>query len=36
MTPGPRVGEALSRALEGAIVGAVPNRKDDLLAFVGL
>ncbi len=35
MTPGPRVGEALSRALEGAIVGAVPNRKDDLLAYVG-
>ncbi len=36
MTPGPRVGEALKRALKATIVGKVPNKRADLLAYVGL
>ncbi len=35
MTPGPRVGEALARALEGAVIGAVPNDRNSLLAYLG-
>lgn len=35
MTPGPRVGEALARALEGTVIGAVPNDHNSLLAYLG-
>lgn len=35
MAPGPRIGEALNRALEGAIVGAVANEHEALLAYLG-
>lgn len=36
MAPGPAVGAALKRALEATIVGAVPNEKAELLAYLGL
>ena len=32
--PGPRVGELLARALDAAMAGAVPNRCDELLAYL--
>ena len=32
--PGPRVGELLTRALDAAMAGAVPNSRDELLAYV--
>ncbi|MFR2950876.1 MAG: HD domain-containing protein, partial [Collinsella intestinalis] len=35
MAPGPRIGEALNRALEGAIGGAVANEREALLAYLG-
>lgn len=35
MAPGPRLGEALKRALEGCITGKVANRTSDLLAYLG-
>ena len=35
MAPGPRIGEALNRALEGAIVGAVANEREALLSYLG-
>lgn len=35
MTPGPRVGAALNRALEGTIVGEVSNSTPYLLAYLG-
>lgn len=34
--PGPRIGELLRRALEGAVTGAVPNRRADLIAYLDL
>ncbi len=36
MAPGPAVGAALKRALEATIVGAVPNERAELLAYLGL
>lgn len=36
MAPGPAVGAALKRALEATIVGAVPNERVELLAYLGL
>lgn len=36
MAPGPAVGAALKRALEATIVGAVPNEKAEILAYLGL
>ena len=36
MAPGPRIGEALNRALEGVIVGAVANEREALLSYLGL
>ena len=30
--PGPRVGELLTRALDAAMAGTVPNKRDELLA----
>lgn len=35
MAPGPQIGAALNRALEGAIVGEVPNSTTHLLAYLG-
>lgn len=35
MKPGPRIGEALDRALEGSIVGAVANERTELLRYLG-
>ena len=35
MAPGPQVGAALNRALEGAIVGEVPNSTPHLLTYLG-
>ncbi|MDM8301075.1 CCA tRNA nucleotidyltransferase [Collinsella tanakaei] len=34
--PGPRVGELLRRALKASMSGAVPNRTDELLAYLDL
>ena len=34
--PGPRIGELLRRALKATMQGRVPNRTDDLLAFLDL
>lgn len=36
MSSGPAVGKGLARALEATIVGAVPNERDALLAYLGL
>lgn len=36
MSPGPRVGAALERALEATIVGEAPNAKAPLLDYLGL
>lgn len=36
MTPGRQIGEALKQALEGTLRGEVPNRRADLLVYVGL
>lgn len=36
MLPGPRVGDALKRALEASIVGEVPNEREALIAYIGL
>ena len=34
VAPGPRIGELLGRALEATMAGEVPNRAEDLLAYV--
>ena len=36
MAPGPRIGEALKRALEATIRGAVPNERGALLSYLDL
>ena len=34
VAPGPRIGALLRRALDATVDGLVPNKRDDLLAYL--